>query len=324
MRALGQRFSLLLGMLGATSLGCPSRESVPVAETRGRHPRSSALDPNLLAQDRATVLRALSLPYHRVAQSLGAHRLTCTTTLVTRVPHLPPREAKQEVQLLVDAEGHFQAIKNTHPQYGSEVVSMGDWLYPRLRYGKFLRRRPSPGEPQQILDRLASAAPAYVALLRPFIDIAPLGKEKHLGREAVRVKLVLSEARRRTRTPSSPARQWRRTVAAKTLEGLAVLEATSGAPLEVKLRASWSFHPPAPGPLPATGIPSATDQSTVGTMELTLAARVSDLGTAVRIQRPPEAETVDNPRLVRPEIERQLLTGELPFPDPPSNGSTEP
>jgi hypothetical protein len=264
------------------------------------------------------------MPYHRVAEGLGAHRMVCTTTLVTRLPSLPSREVKQEIQLAMNAQGHFRAAKNTDPQYGSEVVFAGDWLYPRLRYGKFLRRRARPGEPLQIVDRLASVVPAYVGLLRPFMDIVPQGKEMRSGREAVRVKLVLSRAARRTRPPSGPAQQWRRTVVAKSLEGMVVLDAKSGAPLQVELRASWSFHPPAPGPLPATGIPASIDNSTVGTMELTLATRVSDVGNAVSIARPPEAETVDNPRLIRPEIERQLLTGELPLADHETDESAQP
>jgi hypothetical protein len=306
--------SWFLLALGVTCHACASREDHPPAVASEERPSPRiALDVSALGKDRSTTLRALRMPHHYLTARLGAHRVSCTSTLATQVSGAPAQRIEQEVTLRVDATGHFVALKNTSPQFGQEVIWSGDWLYPRLRYSKFIRRKPRAEEPTEIADRFYGLLPAYVRLLGRFLSVELAGTARHNGRDAIRLTFAL-RAQPDVERVRGGARVWRETIAAKRIEGKALLDAKTGAPLSVELKAQLSFNPPA-GPTPTSGIPSKIDGKSVGTMELSFSQRVSDIGRVTAIAAPPEAETIDNPRRVRLEYERQLLTGELPLSD---------
>jgi hypothetical protein len=307
---IARRLSLLLLASAGLLVGCKGKPAAEPASPGGR--AGVPLELSRLGSDRRTTLRALRMPAQQVWRGLGAHRLTCRSRLVARVPGHPAREVDQEVMVRFDAGGQFAAVKNTHPQYGRELIWTGGWLYPRLRWNKFLRRRPEAGEPALHLERLAGLLPAYVSLLRRFIRIEALGQASHQGRKAARVKLGLETRPAPPRAESSPARSWRQSLQVSSLEGEALLDARTGAPLKVELRARWSFAASAPGQRPPTGIPSP-DPRLRGEGGLRFSLEVSEIGKVAAIEPPPEAETVDSPRLTRSEIERQMLTGELPL-----------
>jgi hypothetical protein len=276
---------------------------------------SATLDREALARgETRTLLGALAMPHHYLATRLGSHRIQCSSTLSTTVPGQPPREVRQEVELRMDREGRFAATKNTHPQHGQEVIWTGDALYPRLRHGKFLRRPARAGEPRAIADRFAGLLPAYVGLLRRFLRVSLKGPTSVAGRSALKLELGLATSPPPPPRNPAPARAWRQSIVVSSLAGVALLDRESGAPLSVDLRARWSFHPPAGGPTPS-GIPSAIDRNSTGTMELVYRQRVSTIGAIKEIAPPPAADTIDNPRRIRLELERQMLVGELPIDD---------
>jgi hypothetical protein len=291
---------------------CRGRDAAERAPGAARS--AARIDPPAIAAgDARATLRALRAPQRVVAKLLGAHRLQASSRLRSQVPSAPEREVKLELDLRIDAHGRFAAVKNTHPQHGQEVVWDGKHLYPRLRWSKFVRRPAEPGEPAEIVDRMAGLLPAYVELLRRFTKLVPDGRVSYLGRDALRVALALEPS---PPPPPAlpPARAWRRTMAVSSLEGKAVIDARSGAPLAVELRASWRFSPPAAVPQ-RSGIPEKLDPSASGTMELRFEQRVSQIGAVAAIATPPAAEVIDNPRRIRLEIERQMLSGELPIGD---------
>jgi len=308
-----------LRLLLACSLGLAGCKGKPLpANLPGSARHQPTLDLSQLGKDPATTLRALRMPERSLAARLGAHRLTCSSRLTTELTGSAPQEVKQELSLRIDAAGHFAVQKTTHPQYGQEVSWPGGWIYPRLRFSKFVKRRARPEEPAQIVDRLGGLLPAYVGLLRRFLEVVPEGTHSLDGRQVIRVRLGLAAdpASPRVGESSAPARGWRRSLVAKSIEGRADLDAQTGAPLAVELRASWSFHPPAPSATPpASGIPTEVDQNTVGSMRLEFKQRVSQIGRVASIAAPPASETIDNPRRARLEIERQMLTGETALPE---------
>lgn len=275
---------------------------------------AASLDREALARGEVrSLLGALAMPHHYLAARLGAHRLRCRATLATKVGS-QTQEVRQEVELRVDAKGRYAALKHTHPQFGQEVIWTGEHLYPRLRHGKFLRRKARAGEPAAIADRIAGLLPAYVGLLRRFLRIELKGTSSVGGRSVLKLSLGLDPSPRPPPRSAAPARAWRQTISVSSLSGVALLDRESGAPLSVDLRARWSFNPPKGGAT-ASGIPAAIDRDASGTMELSFEQRVSELGAVKAIAPPPEAETIDNPRRVRLELERQMLSGELPLPD---------
>jgi hypothetical protein len=264
--------------------------------------------------ERQATLRALRMPHRYLAARLGAHRVRCTSTLTTQAQAAEAQRVEQEVTMRVDADGHYTVTKNTHPQFGQEVIWTGSWLYPRLRYSKFIRRPARPDEPREIADRIYGLLPAYVRLLGPFISFEARAV-RHLGRSAVRAELKLMAEPAGEPAARGAARRWRQTIVVKSIAGTALLDAKTGVPLSVDLRARWTFSPPA-GPIPATGIPTKIDRDAVGTMDLAFSQRITDIGAVAKVAAPPEAETIANPRRIRLEIERQMLTGELPIGEP--------
>jgi hypothetical protein len=310
-----RRRGALALLLAGSLLGCQDRRALPARVSPARREQQRPLDPASLGQDPRATLRALRMPAHRVVASLGAFRLTGSSRLITELPGSPKQEIDEEVTVRVDAKGQYAAQKTTHPQYGHEVIWTGGWLYPRLRWNRYVRRRPEGDEPPRLLDRLTGFLPAYVGLLRRFIRVELVGRETYAGREAVRIKLALAASPGAAPPEDRPARGWRRTLQVSLLEGEAHLDALSGAPLHAELAARWTFNAPAPGPLPPSGIPERIDASLVGKTELRFSLKLADLGHVAPIKPPPEAETVQSPRLTRTEIERQMITGELPIED---------
>jgi hypothetical protein len=295
----------VLACQGKTGTSLPAEESAPATSPR-------EIDLGRLGRDRQTSLRALRMSHRAVAARLGAHKISCRSSLETTLPGTTPQRVDQEVTLQRDAQGRFSAVKTTHPQYGNEVIWTGEFLFPRLRYGKFLKRRARPEEPLEIADRMVGLLPAYVRLLGRFLAVEPDGTARFLGREVVRVKLALAPSPAPPAPLPGAARRWRQSIVAKEIQGQALLDAKSGAPLSVDLRARYTFSPPAGPPPAATGIPGSMSSDTVATTRLTFTQRIGEIGAVGRITPPPENETIDNPVRVRLEIERQILSGELP------------
>lgn len=238
--------------------------------------------------------------------------MTCRSTLATSVPSHPTRKVEEEVRLRADGAGHFAAVKNTDPQHGEEVVWTGGWLYSRLRYSVFTRRRPrSPREPAVIADRMYGLLPAYLELLSRFIAVRRAGKVRHGGREGIKVQLSLAQTSEPPPSQRAPARRWRHHVTARAIEGSAILDAKTGAPLSVTLKAGWSFHPPEAG-LPPSGIPRTVDRAVVGKTDLVFEQSVTEVGGKIAVAPPDPGEVKRSLRRVRLELERQMLTGERP------------
>jgi len=269
-----------------------------------------------------TPAQALTSGYRQVASRLGAHQLSCKSTLLSRIPGAPEKKVLQQMTLRLDQQGGYSAIKNTHPQYGHEVIWTGGWLYPRLRYGKFLRRKARPGEHQQIMDRMAGYLPAYARLLRPFMSVTVTGEAVHLGRKVKKLSLGLkpgapqapTSSKASNSSPPAPAQRWRQKIKAESITGAALLDRTTGALLSVDLTAQWQFVPPAASPLPASGIPVRLDTKKPGAMSLTFSQRITHLGQIPPIAPPPAEDILADVRRRRLELERQIFSGERPLP----------
>jgi len=296
---------------GAFIGSCSDKEppSDPVSPRPGRRVSTATL-----GQDRAAALGALSVPHAYLTDKLGAHELKASSLLVTRLnKEEEERKVEQSLKLRVDSKGGYVAVKNTDPQFGNEVIWTPPHLHARLRYSKFTRRRASAKEAQAAAERLYGYLPAYTELLGRFIDVEAAGTATLLGRKAVRVKLKSRQSPSNPdRKTSASGRDWRRTIAVKKLEGSALLDASTGAPLKVELRATWTFNPPKGAP-PRSGIPGSVDPETVGTMSLTFSQQLVALGPKVAKVEPPPAKSIVEVERRRLEIERQMLLGERPI-----------
>lgn len=300
--------------VAALLLGGACSSSSKDGEPERRQQRDKDSDQHALAKlgsARRPTLRALALPWHSIAARLGPHRVGARSKLVARAPGRQRRVVEQQLELRVDAKGQFVASKQTHPQYGFDVVWTGGWLYPRVRYSDYTRRRPdTPREPQQIADRLYGMLPGYVALLAPHLRIVGHESARVRGRDAVVVKLG------RAQKPSAdkgagrgPAGSWRSTIEVEKLTGRAALDRRTGAPLEVELKARWSFVPPADTDH-RSGIPRRFAKGKRGTMRLVFSQKLTKLGQINAIEPPPDEQIRQRVSRRRLEIERQMITGE--------------
>jgi hypothetical protein len=292
-------------------VSCGKPQSEALSADLGSNP-SAKLELSQLGKSRRITLLALTAKQHEINARLGAHQVTCETLLSTVLEGNLTSRVEQKVVLRVDRRGQYRAEKTTHPQYGQEVIWTGGWLYPRLRYSSFIRRRPRPGEPEEIVDRLVGMLPAYLRLLGRFLTLKPDGREQYEGRPTVRIVLSLNDQPAAPPSRFPRAQQWRASMSVKTLTGRVLLDAKTGAPLQVSLNARWSFHPPSSTALPATGIPTQIEAKRAGTTELIFRQKATALGQIPLILAPAPEEVTD-PRRLRLELERQVLTGELPL-----------
>lgn len=266
---------------------------------------------------KATPKAALFTPGHTLAARLGPHRLTCKATTSSSVPGYPARKVVQEMAWTVDRDGNFHARKNTHEQYGQEVILAGGWLHSRLRHSKYVRRKPREREAARILDRMASYLPDYADLLARFLKLEQGGAGKLGSRAGTKIKLSLRDkpAPVGDEVPG-PARRWRSSAEVTALSGEVLMDGETGVPLSVDLKARLTFQAPRPGKAaPANGIPAVLSDKLTGTMTLALSQRVDRLGEVGPIKAPPEEETVTDVRRRRLELERQILSGERPLPE---------
>jgi len=242
--------------------------------------------------------------------------VTLTATEEALAPGHKPRKVSQKVTARFDGRGGFHVVKNTSPQYGTEVIFSGGWLYPRLRYGRFTRRRPRHGELARILDRLLSHLPAHLRLLGPSLVVTPSGETRVSGRPARKATLSLAAAPGKAPRPRGKADLWRRTVKVTSVKGEVAVDRDTGALLAADLHATLTFTPPrGDKPLPASGVPTALDEGHRGTMTLALKLRVHEQGEAKPVSPPPARETLLSVRRRRLELERQLFSGEMDIPD---------
>lgn len=305
----------LMGCTGSSETSAETSANIDTHENiKSNTHLSTKLNLSELEKDPAAVRQRLACPYHKFASQLGAHKFVGKSVMEVQLRNHHPRKIEQTVELLWDAKGHFAANKVTSPQYGNEVIWTGDWLYPRLRFSKFIKRKARPKEPSEIADRMYSLWPAYWQLLRRFLNIKPEGNENYLGRNAIRIVFSLKTSPTPVEDEASSAKQWRKHIVVKALDGKAILDADTSAPLSIDLHARWNFNPPiVSSSPPANGIPTKIDNATTGTMELMFSHHITDIGKVALISPPASNEIIDNPRRLRLEIERQILTGERPL-----------
>lgn len=293
-----------------------AEEATPTALTAatGAGPK---LDTALLGEHRETTLAVMQMPFSQTAKLLGSMQLSAKAHLQTSGANVADKIIDEDFTLLLDEKGHYAISKNTSSQYGQEVRWVGGFLYPRLRHSKFIKRRPRPGEAAEIANRLSNHLAAYTRLLGRFMEVQRGAEEQLQGRTAIVVKLHLSD------NPEPPveddvlAHRWRASIKVSRLEGKVWFEKSSGAVMQAELSASWNFHPPAAEEAvkAESGIPTKIDEKTEMTTQLKFSSRLDALGKVETVTVPAADQIVDQVQRLRLEIERQVILGEVPFPE---------
>jgi hypothetical protein len=249
--------------------------------------------------------------------TLGGYELRSSTTLMRRAQGNDRAAVQIEIAVRgrVDRYGQYALEKTTDPQSGHEVIFSGGWFYPRLRYSRFIKRRPAAGEAQQVFARISGGLGEYVRLLGPSIAIAKVSRTVHAGRPGLQVTLrrAAKGAAPKHRVSLPSARRWRETVVVTELAGEATLDRRTGVVLKARLSARWSYRPPKAG-APKSGIPTVDRTGPAGEMVLDYRHDISNIAAVAPIGAPVGDQVITDIRRRRLELERQMLVGEQEVP----------
>ncbi len=209
---------------------------VPSGEAKGE-----SIDVAELATP-AELERALALPGRALDRLLGAHRLDATAQLKIEVAGRPTETLEDTFRLDSDGRGALHLTHDTSHDEGMEAVVAGGTLYVRPRYGRFVGRRPEGDELARLRATVEAVAADDLALLRPWLEVHEAGRTEVAGRAGVRLKLSASPSPKAAPRETAPGRLWRNHVQVRYIDGEVVADATSGAPLAVKLESAYRFE----------------------------------------------------------------------------------
>ncbi len=291
-----------IAALAAAGAGCGKRkaqagEPSPLLHTAAPH--AEKIDVARAATDAAELRRALLRP-HSSAATLGAHRFQATskirvTEAGTQVEALDVTESYEQAE-----SGAFHLVAKNSKDYGREAFHVDGTLWIRPGYGKFHRRAPGePNEPARLLDETFATLGADYDLVARAADLTDGGAVTVAGRPAHKITFALADRTAPVAAAGEtlPQHAWRASATVLALAGEVALDKATGLPLTGTITARVSFvregH----------------------TYEMTLEAthQVTDVGGAIAVAPPGEAESVDTPQRSRDfEDREELLHGIAP------------
>jgi hypothetical protein len=203
--------------------------------------QGQALDVANLATT-AELERAVALPGRTLDRLLGARRLDSTAQLKIEVAGRPTETLEDTFRLDSDGHGALHLTHDTSHDEGMEAVVAGGTLYVRPRYGRFVGRRPEGDDLGRLRATVEGVAADDFSLLRPWLEVHEAGRTEVAGRAGVRLKLSASPSPSEVPHETAPGRLWRNHVQVRYIDGEVVADATSGAPLAVKLETAYRFE----------------------------------------------------------------------------------
>jgi hypothetical protein len=228
---------------------------------------------------------------------LPALRLAGTAQVVMREGGAELERLDEDTLIERDDKGQFHARYHNSQDYGREVWFAGGTLWIRPGVGKYHRRAPVLAEePARLFDETWGTLAAQLELCAAALAPSDGGETQVAGRRARRVTLALGKARKRP-PETLPQRAWRDTITVTSLSGELAIDAETGVLLQGKLAATIQY---------------VRDGHSYE-MQLASTHAVSDLGAAVTITPPGDADSVDTPARSHEFEERdELLHGIAP------------
>lgn len=286
--------SLLLasGMLGA---GCGRDGGVPdselgelvVAPKLADHP----IEVEKAATDPAELGRAIALPHHKFAALVGPHRLRISSSFEVSEAGKIVDQLTDEISLDFDSPASWHGTSNNSADYGRETIFTGGALFLRARYQRFHQRLPTnDAEPAALADRFFDAGAATWDLLSPAIAVADKGAATAAGRPARKISLGDERSPRKPARETLTQRKWRESRTVQGVEGEALIDAETGAPLALELRGTVSFM----------------RDGKAYSMRVSVKSEVTQLGRPA-ISAPDPAEVVQTPGRMHEVDERDRL-----------------
>jgi hypothetical protein len=220
----------------ALVIGCHSSGQ----ENLGLSGRATAVDVAKLAQPDELV-RALALSGEDLDARLGAHKMDASSTLKLESAARETQALEETFAVEADGAGSVHLLHDNSRGNGFEAVATGGQLYVKPRYGRFTRRRIEGDELGRLRISAETPAAAYVRLLQPWLQVHEAGAVSIAGHAGVKLKLSARTSPSQTPTDAEPGHQWRQTLQVRYVDGDVVLDAKTGAPLQVRLEAAYGF-----------------------------------------------------------------------------------
>ena len=269
-------FNVLLVLLGA----CSTTD----AKT-GAANGSSRLDPSTSSGARAALMMRLSQTRHR----LGPFQWRADSVLSAQAGN-DHRSLTETFFLETDGLGRIHGRHDNSKEYGYEFYWAGGTYTYRLRYRPFRRRKADWEDVSSRAERIWNTTADTWSILDRFAQLEATSTGQK-GQIAYRVSLSSSPRP----ASSHEHRAWAKNMKVSALSGRLVFERATGAPLLVRIKATYRFP------------------KRQGTAQVTLSLNdtLTRKSEAYRIQVP-EAPTAPIRR--RPQEDRRILLGPTPKP----------
>lgn len=258
------------------------------------------VDVKRAAEDIGELVRALSMPHHRVSELLGAHTFAGESEIEVTSEGAVTDHLAVSTSIVMGEDGAFSATLENSEDYGRGVIFTGNTLYLRPRYGTYLMRPPqTESEPGQIRDQIFGDVGAYFALLARAASATDQGTEDRGGRSARRIVLSKAEKMREPKPGDLPQRAWRADVTVTDVSGEVILDSETGVPLSASVTGKVAF----------------SRDGRDFEMTVTAKGEITDVGVAHPIAAPPADQAVPPHSRPRELAERKkLLRGIAPPP----------
>jgi hypothetical protein len=202
--------------------------------------QGAAIDVAKLTQPEELV-RALQLSGRALDGKLGAHRMDATESLKLELGDRQTAELEETFAVQADGRGGVHLVHDNSRGNGFEAVALGNDVYVKPRYGKFVKRKVEADEVERLRATAETAAASDLRLVLRFVQAREAGTATIAGHPGIKVSLSARSSPDAAAAEPDPARKWRQTVNVRYIDGDAVLDAKTGAPLTVRLEAQYTF-----------------------------------------------------------------------------------
>ena len=257
-------------------------------ENLGLSSQPASVDVHKLTQPDELV-RALSLSGRELDGKLGAHRMDASETLKLELPGAQTVQLDDTFAVQSDGHGGVHLLHDNSRGNGFEAVALGDDLYAKPRYGKFVRRKVEGDELERLRAAAETAGASDLRLIERFVQVREAGAATVAGHAGIKLTLGARTAPEPAATETDASKKWRETINVRYVDGDVVVDGQSGAPLSVRLEAQYTFV--------RDGKP----------VQATLAYKETTAADKFLIAAPAEWTTLDRPRPVLDK--QQLLEG---------------